>query len=69
MESEDKFGGNSMFLDENGFNQTYDQYPNPPTGFKKIDLPKLRDRDRCLLKEKIQMQNQHVNKSLRRYLN
>ena len=47
----------------------YDQYPNPPEGFKKIKLPILRDRNRFLLSSKINMQNDHVNKSFRRYLN
>ena len=41
----------------------------PVTGFKKIELPKLRDRDRKLMQYKISSQNLNVNKSYRRYLN
>ena len=48
---------------------SYDQYPIPPSGYKKIELPKVRDRDRYLITNKIQLQNQNVNKSFRRYLN
>ena len=45
------------------------QYPNPPTGFKKVIHPSLRERDRFLAAGKISMQNSNVNKSLRRYQN
>jgi len=44
-----------------------EQYPIPPSGFKKIEMPKVRDRDRYLLSHKIQFQNENVNKSLRKY--
>jgi hypothetical protein len=45
------------------------QYPNPATGYKKVVLPSLRERDRVLSSNKISIQNLHVNRSLRRYMN
>ena len=45
------------------------QYPNPATGYKKVILPSLRERDRVLSSNKISIQNLHVNRSLRRYMN
>ena len=45
------------------------QYPNPATGYKKVVLPSLRERDRGLSSNKISIQNLHVNRSLRRYMN
>ena len=44
-------------------------FPNPPSGYKKMVLPSLRDRNRQLLSGKIIMQNEHVNKVHRRYIN
>lgn len=44
-------------------------YPNPPTGYKKLILPTLRERNRHLASEKILIQNLNVNRSLRRYEN
>ena len=46
-----------------------DLFPNPPSGYKKMVLPTLRDRNRQLLSGKIIMQNEHVNKVHRRYIN
>ena len=46
-----------------------DLIPNPVSGFKKIQLPTLRDRNRQLLSERISIQNVNVNKSYRRYVN
>jgi len=45
------------------------QYPPPATGYKKVVLPSLRERDRVLSSNKISIQNLHVNRSLRRYMN
>lgn len=46
------------------------QHSNQPaSGFKKVDLPKLRDRDRALMQFKIGSQNSIVNKTYRRYIN
>lgn len=46
-----------------------DLHPNPASGFKKLQLPTLRDRNRQLLSERIAIQNVNVNKSYRRYVN
>ena len=51
---EDKFDDSEFFTKENQ-NEVYDQYPIPPTGYKKIDFPKLRDRDRQLMNGKISL--------------
>ena len=70
MNSPQKVTGN--VLDE--LNSQYqlnkeDLFPNPPSGFKKMVLPTLRDRNRQLLSGKIIMQNENVNKVHRRYIN
>ena len=42
--------------------------PSSPTGYKKVILPTLRDRNRRLTSERILIQNRNVNRSLRRYI-
>ena len=65
------FGTESNFstVDIKKYDDPSKLHPNPPTGYKKILLPTLRDRNRQLLSEKISIQNEHVNKSFRRYVN